>query len=369
MQGYNPYDDPTEELDVLTGQPLMPNTPRDPSDPREKLRSYLAQKMESEKKMMEPGYRDAMRAPQNALMDNSRALSLQKLFSNASAQAGTLGGKSASTAGMSSYMDDLQGLNQQAMQGMTAERSQMQGLDDRREKMLMYLADKYDSDASAKSKAEAAARSEDRAERRTRAAEMGVGMRQQEKADKKEMEMSELNVPGYERTGEVVQGKTEAKDTRDAVGIANTLLKGMDLLEMQLFDPKEGTGSFEYGGTKGATAASTANDLRLQAKELYNLGVLNGPDLTLMLKQIPDPESLGSMFTRDATAQAQLKASKQAMQRKLEESMKARGYRPKGGAPSAGTQKQVQQKFFSPSRNKTKIIYSDGSEEVIDGRG
>ena len=68
MDAFNPFEDPTEEMDVLTGQRLMPNTPRDPMDPREKLRSYLASKMEAEKKMMSPEDRQAMRAPQNELM-------------------------------------------------------------------------------------------------------------------------------------------------------------------------------------------------------------------------------------------------------------------------------------------------------------
>lgn len=142
MDAFNPFEDPTEEMDVLTGQRLMPNTPRDPMDPREKLRSYLASKMEAEKKMMSPEYRQAMRAPQNELMENNRGLALQGLLSNSAAMLGTLGGKTASTAGSDNYLKQLQGFNADTMRGIEGERSQMQGMEDQRLKMMQYLADR-----------------------------------------------------------------------------------------------------------------------------------------------------------------------------------------------------------------------------------
>jgi hypothetical protein len=142
MDAYNPFEDPTEETDVLTGQRLMPNTPRDPMDPREKLRSYLASKMEADKKMMSPDYRQAMRAPQNELMENNRGLALQGLLQNSAAMLGTIGGKTASTAGSDNYLKQLQGFNADTMRGIEGERSQMQGQEDQRLKMMQYLADR-----------------------------------------------------------------------------------------------------------------------------------------------------------------------------------------------------------------------------------
>ena len=44
------------------------------------------------------------------------------------------------------------------------------------------------------------------------------------------------------------------------------------------------------------------------------------------------------------------------------------GPRPFNTDKKASTEKTVAKKQYSPSRNKTKIIYSDGSEEIIDGR-
>jgi hypothetical protein len=142
MDAYNPFEDPTEETDVLTGQRVMPNVPRDPNDPREKLRSYLAQKMESEKKMMTPEYRQAMRAPQNELMESNRGLALQGLLQKSAAMLGTVGGKTASTAGGDDYLKQLQGFNADTMRGIEGERQQMQGMEDQRLKMMQYLADR-----------------------------------------------------------------------------------------------------------------------------------------------------------------------------------------------------------------------------------
>jgi hypothetical protein len=98
--------------------------------------------MESEKKMMTPEYRQAMRAPQNELMDSNRGLALQGLLQNSAAMLGTVGGKTASTAGSDNYLKQLQGFNADTMRGIEGERSQMQGMEDQRLKMMQYLADR-----------------------------------------------------------------------------------------------------------------------------------------------------------------------------------------------------------------------------------
>lgn len=143
----------------------------------------------------------------------------------------------------------------------------------------------------------------------------------QAKADK---ETSELNVPGYSRTGEVTQTTNEAQKTRDAIGVANSIKQGLEVLKNQV---KE-NGNFEWGGSEGAAMDATATDLRLQLKELANLGVLSGPDYMLMLKQIPDTTSLGQFFTRNSTTGGQLDAVMDNINRKVAASMKAKGYTP-----------------------------------------
>jgi hypothetical protein len=152
------------------------------------------------------------------------------------------------------------------------------------------------------------------------------------KVDDRAKKDAALNIPGYSRTGEVTPTENEAKDARTAVGIQNNLKRGIQDLKTMI----QKNGSFEYGGADGATMASIANDLRLQAKELYNLGVLNGPDLGILLKQIPDTDSMSAMFTRDGTAQAQLDAALNALQSKTDEGMKARGYLKSSPKPVSG---------------------------------
>jgi len=145
MDRYNPMTEDEDQLDPLTGAQLMPNVPRDPNDPREKLKSYLAQRMEAEKKMASPEYRDASRAPQNELMQSNRDLALQKLLQQSANQFGTIGGKAASSQGSDQYLGELQNQNQQALQGMDRERMGAENAEGQRLKMMQYLADKFDS--------------------------------------------------------------------------------------------------------------------------------------------------------------------------------------------------------------------------------
>jgi hypothetical protein len=140
-----------------------------------------------------------------------------------------------------------------------------------------------------------------------------------------------LNVPGFDRTGEVYQSPAEAKEARDATGIAKNIQSGIETLKEQM----KRNGNFEWGGSGGSAMNVTANDLRLQLKELNKLGVLNGPDLALMLQQIPDTESVGQLFTRNSTTDAQLQQVLDNIARKVETGMAARGYRPKGATATS----------------------------------
>jgi hypothetical protein len=134
-----------EDIDPVTGQPYQPNTPRDPDDPREKMRTYLANKLASEKKMATPEFRQANRAPMDALQGSNRELAMGKLMMNSANQMGTMGGKSASSKGFDEYSDQMMSMNQAAGQNMLRERQDAIASDDRQGKMLQYLADKYQS--------------------------------------------------------------------------------------------------------------------------------------------------------------------------------------------------------------------------------
>lgn len=154
------------------------------------------------------------------------------------------------------------------------------------------------------------------------------GVKQQEKENA-------LTVPEFNRDTSIQQQPAEAVKARDAVGVLDSFQKGMD----QYLDLVEKNGSFEYGGDDGGKMDSLSTGLKLQLKELYELGVLAGPDMALLETQISDPTSLGALFTRNSTAKSQMRETKRQVVQTALAKLKAKGYSPRnpekysGGAP------------------------------------
>lgn len=119
-----------------------PNVPRDPEDPREKLKKYLEERMAGEKLMGDRGYREMSQSPQRELMNSNRDIGLAQALSRSAAQVGTIGGRSADTRPVTDYGDQLKDQNSLAMKGIQAGRSEFQDADDRQLKIKQYLADK-----------------------------------------------------------------------------------------------------------------------------------------------------------------------------------------------------------------------------------
>lgn len=150
---YNNIDDDEEMLQqqddgipvIRAGEPL-PNTPRNPDDPREMLRRELERKYGNERTMMSPQMRAENRGARDTLLENNRDIAMQKLLANSAAQIGTIGGKAASTAGFDNFTRDLRDQNESAYKGMMQDRSDMQNAEDRRLKIMEYLSDRYGKD-------------------------------------------------------------------------------------------------------------------------------------------------------------------------------------------------------------------------------
>ena len=85
-------------------------------------------------------------------------------------------------------------------------------------------------------------------------------------------------------------------------------------------------GSFEYGGAGGAEMETLATTLKLQIKELAELGALAGPDLGLLASQVADPSSWGSFFTRDSTRGTSLQKTREKLKEDYTTQMKKKGY-------------------------------------------
>lgn len=154
-----------------------------------------------------------------------------------------------------------------------------------------------------------------------------VGVKNAEKAEKKKEELEALNVPGFERAPGIKQGKDEAEKARKAVGTLASVEKSLDKMQ-ELVDKH---GSFEAFGGGSAEMDTLSTTLKIELKNLYELGALSGPDMAILSKQITDPSSLQALFTRNSTAKAGLRATKENLRNTVLSQLKAKGYSPVGG--------------------------------------
>jgi hypothetical protein len=77
---------------------------------------------------------------------------------------------------------------------------------------------------------------------------------------------------------------TGATNLKSAIDNYKETLKGFTTLDMANPDARAGMGN-------------AYNNMMLQAKEAYNLGVLNGPDYAILQSVVKDPTKLGSLLT------------------------------------------------------------------------
>ena len=85
-------------------------------------------------------------------------------------------------------------------------------------------------------------------------------------------------------------GASQEKSIQDAAFSFRTLMKGMDAYEADL-----NSDDIPVFPSERKDRLSTAHrNLQMQMKELYNLGVLNGPDLDLMNQILIDPAKVSS---------------------------------------------------------------------------
>ena len=194
-----------------------------------------------------------------------------------------------------------------------------------------------------------------------------LNTRAQERADKREEKMSDkelkLAVPGFARTGEVMPSEQEAQKFRKATAVSDQLTKKLDRMKELV----KSHGSFEYGGTAGQEMEALATEIQLLGKspELYELGVLTGPDLTLLEKITSDPTSMSSLFTRDKTRQKQIDTQVESLKQKLQSTSKSLGYKSKDEAP----QKKIVKTQTNSATGEKRVVYEDGSVEILKNIG
>ena len=183
--------------------------------------------------------------------------------------------------------------------------------------------------------------------------------RQQKRDEKLEERDKTLAVPGYVRTGEVLPKAEEAVKFRKATATSNALSDKLNRMRELV----KQNGSFEWGGEAGTEMESLATEIQLLGKspELYELGVLAGPDLSLLQKITADPSSMSSLFTRDSSRNKQIDSQLSSLQNKLKTTGASMGYKKANELPAGKTivKTQVNQKT-----GQTRVVYSDGSVEI-----
>lgn len=144
--------------------------------------------------------------------------------------------------------------------------------------------------------------------------------------EKQTRETQELQVPGYELSGNVRPTQKEAQDLRTSTAAMADFTKGIDQM-IGLIDKHGSTNLF---GEASGEMESLAANLKLTLKEVQKLGVLSASDIAFLEAQIFDPSSLKSLKTATPTAIKQLQTAKNRAMSLVNESLKARGFQPKG---------------------------------------
>jgi len=137
---------------------------------------------------------------------------------------------------------------------------------------------------------------------------------------------AQLEIPGFVMAGKTRPLPTEAAKLRDGTAVAAQMNRDLEELDRLMFDPKSGSGSFEFGGKKAARIEALATGLRLSAKEAENLGVLNGKDYEIITEQIPETSSISSMFSLDSSVREKLTVARERAKHGPAAQLAARGY-------------------------------------------
>ena len=181
-----------------------------------------------------------------------------------------------------------------------------------------------------------------------------LSLREELADEKRKIAEDEINVPGYEIEPGIRFQKEEAQKARKAISSFSTMDKGISRMK-QLVDKY---GSYEFSGPESGEMDSLATGLQVTAKELYDLGVLNGPDMTLLQKQFQNPDTLKSMFTRDKTRQAELDTALSTLKTAFQEGLKSKGYRQAGGgAPPPAENPQGGKSGMTPEQRRSRIAF------------
>lgn len=136
-------------------------------------------------------------------------------------------------------------------------------------------------------------------------------------------EQALTTVPGFEKVPGVESSPAEVAKLRDSLAKAKSVEDSITRLQ-QLTEKQ---GPFEYFGETGAEMQALSTGVLMDLKDLQQLGVLAGPDMALLEKQIGDPTSLSSAFTLTSTRQKQLDTTLNKVKTNLQKKLESSGYK------------------------------------------
>lgn len=181
--------------------------------------------------------------------------------------------------------------------------------------------------------------------------------------DREEREYSQsVAIPGLERTGDVRPSIPEASQLREGKASVESMIT--DLNELAQLVKKHG---FETapGEVKDRMGVLSSN-ITLNGKNAFKLGALSGSDIKLLEDLAQNPTSLWTVAKNLGNSDNLISGYdkfRELLKKGFETKARSMGYT---GSIQSG--KTVAKKQYSKSRNQTKLIYSDGSEEIVDGR-
>jgi hypothetical protein len=399
-------------------------------DPRERVKKYLQMQIEGRDRHMGPEYTRASAENQNRMEQAKDNASLAALLMNSAAKFGTIAGKTPDTSAMDSYAKQVgQNLSDYQQRGMQMD--QQQEMDrDKQTKLYQYLSDlqrQQQAEKVAQYNAETKRKISEMPDWQPLSAEDSEGYPMER--NKKTGETR--RIPGAARKNPNVSlQETQRTDEEGNPLLFNPKTGSYQRAEAGV-KPKPGKNTSPYDNLpkdqqilvsdlqrSNASKLTITNQLEAELSNFKNFvekgnsdqAVTAGENMLKVLNSTEGKDAVGAeeakrlagflkfnllnlsnpgpTFGRDLNAfytQASSKTNsiKDAIKgnQKTIDSIFAGSYNPANiqatpteiGPSTAGTAgaapgKQVAKKQYSASRNKTKLIYTDGSEEIVDGK-
>lgn len=144
-----------------------------------------------------------------------------------------------------------------------------------------------------------------------------------------ELKVAERQVGGFHPRKGVIPSDFQARELSKLAAATDTTTAALDTLRKGF----ERHGPEFFFGKARAIGLPTLEDARLRAKELYNLGVLNGQDYAIVSRIIPDPNTLrAAAFPKDFLTQ--MATVDRILKRALSRTAGRYNYEPDAPAPA-----------------------------------